>query len=422
MHWQRGAAYLVCLFMLLVTTDWVVAQSGPLRGPMGTRGQSERDLLYVASPATDSSQNGPGILVFDVRDNFKFVKRIHTFDYPAYQDAEETDEVKGFAISSVTGHAYLGTLTGLSAFDLYTEKLVYKHDMPEGCCDRLAISPDGKILYVPELGLARRQKKDGWLVIDAATGKVIKKIATEYTHGSHNTIYGLDGSRVFMAALNSRYMTVADTKDHTVVQTVGPFGGEKELAYTGTNGTIVRPFTVNGAGTLLFVNVQGLLGFEVGDVRTGKVIHHVEVQGYPWKREDVHGEGTASHGIAMSPDEKEIWLTDNVHGVLHVFDSTVMPPRQISAVSLPRELGPGEVEELAYPYWVTIGLDGKYVIASTGHVIDAASKKIVAQLRDEFGRPMRSEKIIEVLWQNGKPVRNSDQFGRGMVTGVKSTG
>jgi hypothetical protein len=27
--------------------------------------------------------------------------------------------------------------------------------------------------------------------------------------------------------------------------------------------------------------------------------------------------------------------------------------------------------------------------------------------------PMRSEKIIEVLWKNGKPVRNSDQFGRG---------
>lgn len=31
---------------------------------------------------------------------------------------------------------------------------------------------------------------------------------------------------------------------------------------------------------MIFVNVNGLLGFEVGDLQTGKKLYHVEVQGY----------------------------------------------------------------------------------------------------------------------------------------------
>jgi DNA-binding beta-propeller fold protein YncE len=439
MYPRKWLGYIICLLALLMATGRVLAQSQPpgqashrLLGspasgyppdyPIGSFvSKGQRDLLYVASPATHHSKNAAGIYVFDVWDHFNFVKRIHTFDYPAWQDPEEADEVKGIAISSVTGRAYLGTYTGLSAFDLITEKLLWKEKVDGAGSDRLAISPDGKLLYVP------KRDAEGWVVVDADTGREIKKIYTESTHHPHNTIYGLDGSRVFGQASESRYLNVFDTKDHTTVQKVGPFGTEKELAYTmqlakDTNSKplITKPFTVNGKGTLVFVNVNGLMGFEVGDVRTGKVIAHVEVTGYPWTREQVHGEGFPSHGIALSPDETEIWLTDNVHGILHIFDATVMPPKQISAVTLPYRLGPGESEGRAYPYWVTMGLDGKYVYASTGDVIDRTTRQVVAALKDEWGRPVRSEKIIEVLWVDGKPVRNSDQFGRGMVTGDSS--
>jgi DNA-binding beta-propeller fold protein YncE len=425
MRWRKWMGYVVCLVAVLMAVDWVAAQqAAPAQGgpPLATRTRGERDLLYVASPGSADTLNLPGVYVFDVRDNFRFIKRIPTFEYPAWQDPELVDEVKGFAIHAGTARMYLGTLTGLSAFDLITEKLVYKRDMPEGCCDRLAVSPDGKILYVPELGAIRTQRKDGWQVIEAATGKTITKIATEDTHGSHNTIYSLDGSRVFMGPLNSSYLVVADTKTHTIVQRVGPFSPPPpNIGYPPNALSSIRPFTVNGRGTLVFVNVNGLRGFEVGDVTTGKVLHRVEVQGWgPWTRQTIHGEGNASHGIAMSPDEKEIWVTDNVTNNLHVFDATVMPPRQMTSVQLPHRLGPGEVEMLAYPYWVSFGLDGKYVFASTGDVIDAATKKVIGHLLDDNGRPVRSEKMIEVLWSTaGKALRASDQFGRGMVTGAK---
>lgn len=415
---RKLVGYAFCLIALLTATDWVLAQSQGAAGAQVARGRparGERYLLYAASPGTagGGAAVGAGILVFDVRNNWRFVKRIPTFDIPAWQNTEY-DEVKGMEVSAETGLLYLATLTGLSAFDLITEKMVWEQTYEgRNCCDRLSQSPDGKILYVPERSEKRGQ--DGWLVVDGITGKLIKRIDTPQSRSSHNTIYSVDGSRVFMAGTSGRHVSVADTKTHTLVQTVGPFSN------------VVRPFTVNGRGTLVFVNLNELLGFEVGDVATGKMIHRVEVPGYGWTRDRIMGEFTPSHGIAMSPDEKEIWLSDTVHPVVHVFDATVMPPKWTMAIKLPPRSRPGEVFDADgrqrtadmhdYVYWVTFGLDGKYVYVSTGHVIDAATKQIVGTLNDEFGRPVRSEKIAEVLFRDGKPVRASDQFGYGQVLG-----
>jgi hypothetical protein len=48
-------------------------------------------------------------------------------------------------------------------------------------------------------------------------------------------------------------------------------------------------------------------------------------------------------------------------------------------------------------------------------VIDAATKKVVAQLNDEYGRPVNSEKLLEMRFLNGKLVQVVDQFGVGQV-------
>lgn len=424
MQLRRLAGYAVCLIALLAATDWVVAQSQGASGAQqvsrGRPARGERHLLYVPTPgsARAGEHTGYGILVFDVRNNWRFVKRIPTFgnEIPAWQD-QDTDEVKGMEVIPENGLLYLGTFTGLSAFSLITEKLVWEQKYDGNCCDRLTASPDGKILYVPELGPIRTKGQDGWLVVDALTGKTIKKIDTPQSRGAHNTIYSPDGTKVFMAGLNSAYVSVADTKTHTVVQTVGPFSAPPAHMNFPNAKPSIRPFTINGSGTLVFVNVNGLLGFEVGDVRTGKMIHRVEVPGYGWTRDRINGEGNATHGIAMSPDEKELWVTDNVHGLLHIFDATVMPPKWTQAVKLPPRGRPGEPRILEYPYWVTFGLDGKYVYPSTGDVIDAATKQIVGGLYDEVGRPVRSEKMVEVLFREGKPIRASDQFGYGHITG-----
>src|SRR6516162_4513351 len=91
-------------------------------------------------------------------------------------------------------------------------------------------------------------------------------------------------------------LTVADPRTNEVVAQVGPFAAA------------IRPFTVNGAQTRCYVNVNDLLGFEIGDLTTGKKLAHVEVTGF--ERGPVKRHSCPSHGIGLTPDEKELWIAD----------------------------------------------------------------------------------------------------------------
>ena len=210
----------------------------------------------------------------------------------------------------------------------------------------------------------------------------------ETNSGAHNTIYGADGRVAYLAGLKSPMLKVADTATHRVAREVGPFSAP------------VRPFTVNGRQTLAFVNVNDLLGFEVGDLASGRVLHRVEVAGY--QKGPVKRHGCPSHGVGLTPDEKELWLTDAFNQSLHVFDATVMPPKQVATIRVRDQ-----------PGWITFRLDGKHAWPSTGEIIDTKTRQIVATLTDEEGRAVQSEKVVEVVFAGGKPVRTGDQFGIG---------
>ena len=342
------------------------------------RAAEERHFLYVASPGIRNyvEYGGVGLIVFDMDNGHKFVKRIATFDVPAGAAAEN---VKGVAAHAGTGRIYVSTPKRVAAFDLASERLVWNREYPGGA-DRIALSPDGTILYVPSF------EGPHWHAVNAMSGDVLAQVVTK--SGAHNTIYGPDGRRVYLAGLRSPILAIADPATHTVVGGVGPFSNS------------VRPFTVNGAQTLCFVNVNDLLGFEVGDIRTGKMLHRVEVTGF--EKGPVKRHGCPSHGVGLTPDEKEIWLADGANSKMHVFDATVMPPKQVATISLRDQ-----------PGWVTFSLDGRYGYPSTGEVIDTKTKAIVATLTDDSGRAVQSEKVVEIVFSGGKPARNGDQFGIG---------
>jgi hypothetical protein len=340
--------------------------------------RGDRRLLYVAVPGVRNYAEfgGVGVLVYDIDDGHRLVKRIPTLEVPAGQAPEN---VKGVALSVEYGLLYVTTPKRMFAVDLGTERIAWNREY-DGGCDRMALSPDGKLLYVPSF------EGPHWHVVDARSGDVVGRIDTN--SGAHNTIYGLDGSFVYLAGLRSPELSVADSRSHSVVKRVGPFGNA------------IRPFTVNGSQTLCFVNVNGLLGFEVGDLRTGKVLHRVEVQGH--RQGPVKRHGCPSHGVGLTPDESELWLADAANSSLHVFDATLMPPKQIASIRLRDQ-----------PGWITFSLDGRYAYPSTGEVIDTKSRAIVATLADELGRAVQSEKMVEAIYSGGRLVRAGDQFGVG---------
>jgi DNA-binding beta-propeller fold protein YncE/lysophospholipase L1-like esterase len=335
--------------------------------------------LYVVTPGIRDylEFGGAGILVFDIDNGYRFVKRIST---PASQ-AEKPDNIKGVCADAASGRLYFTTRSKLYAVDLLTDKAIWEKTPPNGT-DRMSITPNGQLIYVPSF------EKDTWNVIDAASGELLKEIVTK--SGAHNTVVSRDGQRMFLGGLRSPLLFVADTGKHEIVQKVGPLSGA------------IRPFTVNGARTRAYVCVNELLGFEIADLNSGKLLHRVEVQGF--KKGEVKRHGCPSHGIGLTPDEREVWVVDAANQRVHVFDNTVDPPKQKESIALREQ-----------PGWITFSLDGKFAWASTGEVIDTTSKKIVAALADEQGRQVHSEKMVEIHFQGGKPVANGDQFGVGRV-------
>lgn len=342
-----------------------------------------RRLLYVAEPGIRNylEYGGHGVLVFDIDRGHKFVRRI---PMGGLNDQKVPDNVKGIAASATTGRLYITTIRTLQCLDLRTDQLLWERAYAGGC-DRMAISPDGSHLYVPSF------EKEHWHVVDGATGDLLATITPNSK--AHNTVYGPDGKACYLAGLGSPLLSVAETSTHTAARTVGPFSAE------------IRPFTVNGSQSLCFVNVNKLLGFEVGDLRTGKMLYRVEVAGF--SQGPVKRHGCPSHGIGMTPDETEVWVCDAANQRLHIFDARVMPPKQVTSIALRDE-----------PGWITFSIDGKLAWPSTGEVIEVQSRKIVATLTDEEGRSVQSEKLLEVDFDESEPVRSGCQFGIG---GVRST-
>ncbi|MGI8959711.1 MAG: hypothetical protein ACR2IV_08135 [Bryobacteraceae bacterium] len=336
-------------------------------------------FLFVATPGIRNyvEYGGVGILVFDIDNGYKFVRRIPTWDVP---EGKKPQNVKGIAASATTGRVYVTSLSRMLAIDAVTGQEIWDRTY-KGGCDRMAISPDGKSLYVPQL------EGPAWHVVNAANGDVITTVQTR--SGSHNTIYSSDGKHVYLAGLNSTFLSLADTRTNKITNTIGPFD------------SVIRPFTVNGSNTLVFVNTNALLGFEVGDLRTGKELWKVEVQGY--KQGPVKRHGCPSHGIALTPDEKELWLADCANSAIHVFDATVMPPKQLTTLKARDCVG-----------WLSFSMDGRFAYSSTGEIIDVATKRIVAALQDDTGREVQSEKLLDLIITNGKVVRVGNQFGIGM--------
>ena len=345
----------------------------------GFAADNVRRFLYVAEPGIrDYTQyGGHGVIVFDIDHEYKFVKRI---PFAGLAPTGNPANVKGICGNASTGRLYVSTKIHLICIDLITDEVLWERQYPNGC-DRMSMSPDGKVIYQPSF------EKDNWYVLDAASGDIITELHPKSR--AHNTVYGIDGRKVYLAGLASPLLSIADTGTHQIAATCGPFAGS------------IRPFTVNGAQTLCFVNVNQLLGFEIGDLTTGKKLHRVEVQGF--KLGPVKRHGCPSHGIAMTPDETQIWVTDGHNEHLHVFDATVMPPQQVDSIKVREQ-----------PGWITFSIDGKTCWPSTGDVIDTATRRITHRLTDEAGRMVMSEKLLEVQFRGDKPVAVGDQFGRGM--------
>lgn len=331
-------------------------------------------LLYMVCPDAAGGRGGRGIHVFDIDNGHKFVRKI---DLP----------LKG--LRGVCGSAGMGRLwishgdTTVLCLDLTTDKVLWEktYERRDGC-DRLSCTPDGKKIYVPN---GTWSNTGEWKVLSGDTGAELGRFRPHKNGGGHNSIVSLDGTRLYCASKNNNFLSLVDTATDKVLREIGPVGGG------------IHPFSVNAAGSLCFLNTGRIgVGFEVGDIATGKILHEVKVPG-------LESQKRLCHGIGLSPDEKEIWLNDQ--GQVHIFDVSGAVPRFAETVKL---TAPGHG-------WTTFSIDGRFAYPDSGDVFDSRSHKVVAQLTDrpDGGKGVASSKMIEVHFQAGKAVRIGDQCGLG---------
>lgn len=389
---------------------------------------AEQKLLYVARAPRDRSGFRtlvPAIEIFDIDNEHALVKVI-PLDAPT--GTAPVSNIRGITASAATETLYIshygsykdlrpgGPLSGhVIALDLETDRVLWNRAYVSSV-DRGAVTPSGSRLFMPSGELA---KTPFFYTIDGATGNERPEERITVASHTHNTVVTLDGSRVFLTAFGAfsnrnfePFIHVADTQTLKVVAKIGPFAAH------------VRPITINGAATLVFANVNNLIGFQVGDVTTGKVLYtasaRANMDSKPGHKADV------SHGISMTADETEVWVVDQVNSGVHAFDVTGLPKsppvwkhyidtHDGSEQDAEGNYLYGETGIVNQPGWIMSSIDGRYLYPESGEIIDVAAKKIVGQLIGANGNYVHSRFALEIGFRDGKVVSVGDQQGVGRI-------
>jgi DNA-binding beta-propeller fold protein YncE len=371
-------------------------------------------ILALALPALVTAQvhhyeyvfPDGSIYVYDADSGFNLVKTI------AVPTSRGT---RGAVASAATGMLYIsygpdkGTGGSLLKYDLTKDQVVWTRTYPFGV-DSMSISPDGKALYMPT---GEANISSGlWKVIDAGSGAVTGEIKSGGA-APHNTVLNLSGSHIYLGPRFSRYLVEADSSTLQTIRRAGPVGGAGG----------VRPFTINGRETLAFITLTGYLGFQVADLTTGAILFTVPISGFGHKGA---GPSCPSHGVSISPDEKELYVVDAPNSYVHVYDITGLPgspPVQVADVALRGRLS-GKKTPCAYDCfrqgWLHHSRDGHYVfVGDSGDVIDTGLRRTVATLPAMNNSPVE----IEIDFQNGAVVwAMSNRSSIGAVTASKRAG
>ncbi|HUO23369.1 MAG TPA: hypothetical protein VMU59_12700 [Caulobacteraceae bacterium] len=371
-----------------------------------------RHLLYIATPGDEGADDQSGVIVLDADHDYRFIKRI---PYGLAASELPGPKISGMTSSIPANKIYVTTDGGsMMAFDLKTDQLAWTFNgektpvtiqrrgaAASGCCERPYTLPGGKTLLVGSAYNA------WWYLIDAETGKQLGRIDTPKAPRAHNVNVTADGKTAILSSLSG-------PKEGTSGIAVVDLLSRKVLRYIDFSDA-VRPITINHDGSLVYANVNNLDGFEIADVATGKMIKRVELPGDMWKAKWANpnghyfGHGLPSHGIGMTPDESEIWVTDAANDAWQVWDN---PGDGRNPVYNPLKTVP--IQKDVGSSWISMTKDGKLAFVGDGSVIDVRAHRVIATLKDEYGRPIHAvEKVLYMTLQDGKLLDTTSQFAVG---------
>jgi hypothetical protein len=332
--------------------------------------------LYAVN---QSSASRGSISVYDIEHGHSLLKTIPT--------VSNVDDVRGVAASPATGKLYVAYRTSgvgmIYCLSIYEDAVLWSRVIDPDV-DRLAIHPNGRLLYVPTL---ESGSADYINVLDADTGDVARRVY--FSNRSHDTQFPLSGP-LFQSTHatdgSGSYLYLVDPNSYAVSH-IGPYFG------------ILGPYAVDSMSRHVVAIAGGMYGMQVADIKTGQIVSANIADhrglGEPWM-----------HGIGWTPDESEVWQssspTDPHIYVWSMLDP--MAPKLKDRLSLKSKQG---------ARWLTFDLHGDYAYVSPEKNSNDETEIFNVRTHTSVGLIGSSEDMIEIDFADGKISRVGDQYGIG---------
>ncbi len=247
-----------------------------------------------------------------------------------------------------------GILEDVAAFDIKSKKMIWRTDIGSFNSDHMAITPDGKRLFVSATTDGKTK------AIDTATGKILGAIpAGDYPHGVD---ISPDGKRVYIGsigttalpyALNSlkgdRQLTIADANTYQVIK-----------AFKYDYG--VRPTVISPDETTAFIQRSYNRGFVEVNLSNGAVIRSKTNLPATSTGDDLYPDNLPAnsmhHGLALSGDGTRICNAGTIDNYIAIVDRATFGTINVAG-------------GFSKPYWSQTSLDGKSCLVSnsTGNYV-----------------------------------------------------
>ena len=217
-----------------------------------------------------------------------------------------------------------------------------------------AVTPDGRYVAVPI------RDGDSVDIVDVMQQKVVKVLPIKEPH---NAVSTASNRYLFVSSMGSNAVNVIDLKTMSFSAIV-PAGGRP------------RPYVISSDGKTMYVAVSYLHGFDIVDIPDKKVLQRVEMPAQhtgPPRPRKFETPDTLTHGLALTPDGKELWVTSLLDDCIYIYD--------LQARKFTGRMATGDG-----PNWIVFSPDGKYGCVSNTDsddvsIFDVKQRREVARVK-----------------------------------------
>jgi YVTN family beta-propeller protein len=270
-------------------------------------------------------------------------------------DIKVGDHVHGVALQA-DGRRLFVTVESdntLRVIDTTTDKMIATIKLTGNRPNQCAVTPDGKYVAVP------LRQGDGVDIIDVAQEKVVKTLPVKTPHNAYNA-----GSNhyMFVSSMASAEINIIDLEKMEYAAHIPVLG-------------VPRPYVIAADGNTLYTALSNLHGFAVANIAEKKALEKISIPGEHLVLHPVPYEtfDTFTHGLALSPDQSEVWLTSMLDDCIYVYD--------LKSKKVVARMNTGEG-----PNWVAFTPDGKYFcVSNTGtddvSIFDVKARREAARIK-----------------------------------------